>query len=49
MALRLTAEFGKGHNRSNLFHVRAFYLTCPIFDAVRQELSWTGSGQVGQP
>ncbi len=41
LAERLTAEFGKGYDRTNLTNMRNFYLTFPIFDAVRQELSWT--------
>ena len=38
---RLTAEFGKGFDRYNLGKMRAFYLTYPIRDALRPELSWT--------
>ncbi len=38
---RLRAEFGKGYDRSNLFHMRAFFLAYPKFDAVRRQLSWT--------
>jgi predicted nuclease of restriction endonuclease-like (RecB) superfamily len=38
---RLKAEFGKGFDPSNLSMMRAFHLAYPIFDAVRQELSWT--------
>jgi predicted nuclease of restriction endonuclease-like (RecB) superfamily len=40
-SIRLTAEFGKGFDRSNLWHMRSFYLSYPILDAVRRELSWT--------
>jgi hypothetical protein len=29
LAKRLTAEFGKGFDRSNLFHMRAFFRSCP--------------------
>ena len=32
---RLRAEFGKGYDRSNLFHMRAFFLAYPKVDAVR--------------
>ena len=39
--LRLQIEYGKGFGPSNLSMMRAFYLTYPIFDALRQELSWT--------
>ena len=38
---RLTAEFGKGFDESNLRYMRKFYLTFPICDALRHELSWT--------
>ena len=41
LALRLRDDFGKGFERSNLWHMRAFYLAYPILDAVRRELSWT--------
>lgn len=38
---RLSAEFGRGFDRSTLQHMRAFYLAYPICDALRPELSWT--------
>ena len=38
---RLTQDFGKGFDESNLRLIRQFYLTFPIRDAVRHELSWT--------
>jgi len=38
---RLTAEFGKGFDRTNLQYMRAFFLNFPIRDALRRELSWT--------
>src|SRR5262245_19985815 len=41
LAVRLTAEFGKGFDRSNLWHMRSFYVAYPILDALRRELSWT--------
>lgn len=41
LAQRLTTEFGKGFDISNLRNMRAFYLAFPIQDAVRPELSWT--------
>lgn len=41
LASRLRAEFGKGFDRSNLWHMRAFYLAYPKLDALRRELSWT--------
>lgn len=41
LAGRLQADFGKGFDRSNLWHMRSFYLCYPKLDAVRRELSWT--------
>src|SRR5262249_16700929 len=41
LSRRLKVDFGKGFDPSNLSMMRAFYLAYPIFDAVRQELSWT--------
>lgn len=38
---RLSAEFGKGFDKSNLWNMRAFYLEYPKVDALRRELSWT--------
>ena len=38
---KLTTEFGKGFDTSNLRKMRRFYLTFPIRDALRPELSWT--------
>lgn len=38
---RMTTEFGKGFDESNLRNMRRFYLTFPIQDALRPELSWT--------
>ena len=38
---RLTAEFGKGFDVTNLRKMRQFYLIFPIQDALRLELSWT--------
>ena len=38
---KLTVEFGKGFDESNLRNMRRFYLTFPIRDALRLELSWT--------
>lgn len=37
----LTLEFGKGYDYTNLTNMRNFYLSFPILDSVRQELSWT--------
>lgn len=41
LATQLTAEFGKGFNRSNLWYMRQFYLAFPILHSLRGELSWT--------
>jgi len=41
LADRLTKEFGKGFDYSNIKNMRQFYLTFPIGDALRSELSWT--------
>ena len=38
---RLTADFGKGFDQSNLRNIRAFYCAYPKCDALRHELSWT--------
>ena len=38
---RLTAEFGPGFEETNVRKIRQFYLTYPIRDALRLELSWT--------
>ena len=41
LATALAAEFGRGFDASNLRHMRVFYQTFPIRDALRPELSWT--------
>jgi predicted nuclease of restriction endonuclease-like (RecB) superfamily len=41
LSKRLTEEFGKGFDRTNLQHMRAFYLGYSNCDALRRELSWT--------
>ena len=41
VSARLTAEFGKGFTYDNLTNMRKFYLQFPMFDALRQTLSWT--------
>ncbi|MFH1503871.1 MAG: PDDEXK nuclease domain-containing protein [Candidatus Omnitrophota bacterium] len=38
---KLTADFGKGFDESNLRNIRRFYLIYPKRDALRHELSWT--------
>lgn len=41
LSKRLTEEFGKGFDITNLRYMRQFYLAFPKRDAVRRELSWT--------
>jgi predicted nuclease of restriction endonuclease-like (RecB) superfamily len=41
LAERLTAEFGKGFDASNLRYMRQFYQAFQNCDALRHELSWT--------
>lgn len=41
LATKLTADFGKGFGVANLRNMRQFYLSFPIRDALRSELSWT--------
>lgn len=41
LASKLTAEFGKGFDASNLRYMRLFYQAFPMCDALRHELSWT--------
>ncbi len=38
---QLTNEYGKGFDESNLRHMRSFYSSYPIQDALRPELFWT--------
>ena len=41
LSQRLTKEFGKGFDDSNLRYMRLFYKTFPICDTLRHELSWS--------
>jgi predicted nuclease of restriction endonuclease-like (RecB) superfamily len=41
LAVRLTADYGKGFTVTNLKYMRQFYIQFPIRHAVRDELSWT--------
>lgn len=41
LSKRLTAEFGKGFDESNLRYMRLFYLNFQNRDALRHELNWT--------
>lgn len=38
---RLTADFGKGFSRRNVFYMRSLYVSFPIVHALRAQLSWT--------
>lgn len=38
---KLTLEFGKGFDYTNLSNMRKFYTAFPIVDALCQRLSWT--------
>ena len=38
---QLTAEFGKGFDKSNLRKMQQFYCTFPILDTLCPELSWS--------
>jgi predicted nuclease of restriction endonuclease-like (RecB) superfamily len=41
LSVRLTSEFGRGFDYSNVKNMRQFYMTFPIGDALRSQLSWT--------
>lgn len=41
LSIKLSRDFGKGFDPTNLWNMRRFSLIFPIIDAVRQELSWT--------
>ena len=41
LSVKLTAEYGIGFHKTNLWNMIRFYRTFPIVDAVRQQLSWT--------
>ena len=41
LAARLTTEFGKGFDESNLRYMRLFYRSFPICDTLRHELTWS--------
>lgn len=38
---RLSSEYGKGFDKTNVWNMIRFYRIFPTLDAVRQELSWT--------
>lgn len=41
LAQKLTEDFGKGFDESNLRYMRLFYKAFPICDTLRHELSWS--------
>ena len=41
LAARLTIDFGKGFDESNLRYMRLFYRCFPICDTLRHELTWS--------
>jgi hypothetical protein len=41
LSVKLTAEFGKGFDETNLGRMRQFYLIFQNVDAMRQHLNWT--------
>ncbi len=41
LSKKLTKDFGKGFDPSNLWNIRKFFYMFPILDALRRELSWT--------
>jgi predicted nuclease of restriction endonuclease-like (RecB) superfamily len=41
LSKRLTLEFGKGYDERNLFYMKQFYITYPIVNALRSQLTWT--------
>src|SRR3989344_1621962 len=41
LSIKLTKEFGRGFDESNLRNIRQFYILFPNRDALRNELTWT--------
>lgn len=41
LSKKLTAEYGKGYDESNLRYMRLFYQAFPICDTLRHELTWS--------
>ena len=41
LAVKLTTDFGKGFDESNLRYMRLFYRCFPIRDTLRHELTWS--------
>ncbi|MDI6738590.1 MAG: DUF1016 N-terminal domain-containing protein, partial [Nanoarchaeota archaeon] len=41
LSLKLTKEYGSGFDERNLRYIREFFISYPIRNALRSELSWT--------
>ncbi|OIO75121.1 MAG: hypothetical protein AUJ85_04050 [Elusimicrobia bacterium CG1_02_37_114] len=41
ISVKLTKDYGRGFDESNLRYIRLFYTAFPNCDALRHELSWT--------
>jgi len=41
LSARLSSEYGRGYDRTNVWNMIRFYRMFPKLDALRQELSWT--------
>ena len=41
LSKRLTSAYGEGYDKRNLFYMKQFYLTYPIVNALRSQLTWT--------
>jgi len=41
LAEKLSVDYGKGYDKTNLFKMRKFYAEFPIVDALRPQLTWT--------
>jgi hypothetical protein len=41
LSQKLTLEFGKGFDYTNLSNMRKFYTAFPIVDTLSQQLSWS--------
>ncbi len=41
LSKQMTFDFGKGFDERNLRYMRQFYLSFPIWNTVRPELTWT--------
>ena len=46
LSRRMTREFGKGFDTTNLGRMRQFHLMFPNIDALRQQLTWSRDPQI---